>query len=360
MANMQVRGNDPLKGVRGRKMLTGMSMEHTKFGAIFSRSTALSAGSAVYKGHDAQGGLHANLVQFYRRPYSTSSELSYTTVDAYDLMMPWEFLCANTAAPTTDPATKVGLDEFNAPFELISKIRTIPRTSAGSSTNAIWQKTNWAKHRFMFTNYSRHPIKLYVEYCLGPTRQYWATVNNSLVESAYAGQTINQLNYPDQYRTIESYVLPGTLDNGDAGNRTYVDINLNFNELFGEDYSKAEPNSDNQYPDNGPWRRVQPDYFEGAAPDNITLPYFLEAAGDSNACNAQGNYQARVRFHLSVMDAHGGLYKTDKGVTAVDGRATLDSDAVNIEVDSTWDVTIARPGVSMEAGHAGDRARLVE
>lgn len=301
-------------------------------------------------------------VKFFRREWSTGVPDPPVETQDFELVLPSEFLVSSYVGAATNaasPASKIGQDLHFFPSDWGRKARSARQLVTGSSGANAFAKVNWSEHNFLFTNYSRHPVQMFAEFLIGANRSAWNRPDPTLGESAgqpvYTDQTVGT-QWPDQLPNVETFVLPPTLDRNDMGAKvTWSPGKLNWNRIFGPDYADATPTSDHAYPALGPWLQIENDHLESNQDNGPVV--FADPATDVPV-NSMEPFQARLRFYAVVMEPHGGLYKTDKGIdaSAADGRSLLDTDAINIEVQSKWDTTLAFVGsIRHEPGFADAR-----
>lgn len=347
----------------GRRMISDEMMVDKKFGIQGTVVTALSSNVDDYVGHEVQGGLMVKPLKFAIRPWHASIEQPRELVDYFPLRTPYEYLVGATDGSSTVPQSKTGMDFYNIPYEMqakVTKARVLQTVDSGD--DAAFAKINWAKHRFLFTNYGRHPVQVFAQWLIGPVDTEWDPVDGQLSTSGtYSLQNISSTDKADQYPNIESFIVPGTLDNGDAGAKVYWDANVNFNQLFGPDYSDPDPSEENELDiDEGPWLKINGEFLTGPNAGAVSAPFFSTDPGENNAIGSVNDpFTARLKFFVKLLEPHGKLYKSDSGVDHVSGesRSTLDSDALNVEVQSSYDMTVAFTGDERLRGPSGARAR---
>jgi hypothetical protein len=341
----------------GRKFIGNDIHSYSKYGMHVNSTTALSSAETEYRGHSVQGGVQVKTLSFYRRPYTASSApQDLTSSTSIELLVPAEFALsqyANGGSDAGTPVSKVGQDLHHWPSNFMQKARTARSFVSGTNDQQAFAKVNWAQHTFLFTNYSRHPIQVFFEYLIGANRAQWTRPNHLLSSSVYSGQTVGS-QWPDQFPNVESFILPPTMDAGDMGAKSKKTLYFNYNDMFGPDYKDAVPAPEHSLPTAGPWMELHTDHLEHGSDSGPTLN--ADPGTDSITNTTMEPFQCRLRIHAVILEPHGGLYKLDNGTSASSGRATLDSDAFNIELESKWDVTLAFPGnARIELGH--DQAR---
>lgn len=346
----------------GRRMITDEMLVDKKFGIQGTVITALSSNVDDYVGHDVQGGLMVKPLNFASRPWHPSTEQPRALIDYFPLRTPYEYLVGSTSGSSSNPQSKTGMDFYNIPYEMqykLGKARVLQTVDSGD--DAAYAKINWAKHRFLFTNYGRHPIQVFAQWLIGPVAAEWSPVDGQLSTSGvYLNQNISSTDKADQYPNVESFIVPGTLDNGDAGAKVYWDADVNFNQLFGPDYSDPDPSLENELElDEGPWLKISGEFLTGKTAGSVNAPFFHTDPLENATAINNHPFNARLKFFVKLLEPHGKLYKTDSGVDHVSdkSRSTLDSDALNVEVESSYDMTVVFTGEDRLQGPQGARAR---
>lgn len=345
----------------GRKMINDDMLAYDKFGIKCSASTALSADRFEYKGNQIFGGLNIRTLLFWRKPWSTGFDPNTVETGAFELLVPYEY-CVNSHTAGNDattPKTKIGQNLFQFPDNWYVKANKARRLRASAPLDSAFVKVNHSTHTFVFTNYSRHPVQIFFEYGIGPTKDSLAQVQPTFDGTNFGGMNITPSELPDRYPNIESFIAPGTLDGGDMGAKSSKTIHFNWNKLFGEEYAKAPASADYQYPNNGPWLSINPDVLEDFADANACID--VDPGVDGSFFDGQ-TFHARLRIHAVLMEPHA-LVKSDGGVGSIENTksTSLLSDTMNIEVYSQWDTTVDyAAGAAMERGNSYARISNVE
>ncbi|AGS36209.1 hypothetical protein [Circoviridae 10 LDMD-2013] len=350
---------------KGRIMVSSKSEPGHTYGVISKRHTALSADTFAYKGHTSFGGINPKEVLTAFRGWSSVSEPPLALSNIIDLLVPNEFLVnkqLNDPGDGATPDAKVGCDFYNVPRDLIIGARRA-KTLSTATDESVYLKVNNAKHKFVFTNYSRFPKMIHIQHLVGPVTDQMVS-NPTVSGTTRSDFTFASSNeYPDQWSNLDSYVLPGARNAGEAGEKVYIDIDCPFNDMFGPEYSKSPAASEFTYPANGGWLEVNGQYLEdGAIESGETYPFFDTNPFQSTVTNP---YSYKVKMFVSSMEPHGDLIQGDGGV-AVDsgtdltyqGSNSLKSKGINIELYSRWDTTIKFVGENVGEKHYGDEARI--
>jgi len=326
---------------------------------ISKRYTAMSKTHTTYQGQSAFGGIHPKVITWAARNWHATAEPPATDSHQYfDIVQPSEFLVSQTSG-STDPQSLVGFDHYNAPKDIIDILRANQPLYESDHAARIWMKVNSAKHRFFFTNYSRISKTVYIQHCIGPQANF-AEMGTPYLSGATRVDFNTPLTWADQWHNMESIVIPGTLDNGDAGVTVFHDVEANFNSIFGENYSKSEPETTFEYPGQGGYIQVENEYLEtGHLPDTVTFPFLRTDPQTDIAPDSQEQYQYKLKFWVKINEPHEELVHQDEGVSALvaDKSNTLTTKGMNMAVASRWDLSFKIQGQTPNDDHYGEFAR---
>ena len=182
--------------------------------------------------HRILGGQMLSPVDFIRRIAATDNTYVDQIAKGFPLNLPvGKVASANQTDTLTDRRvdTIVGFDACYMARDFESGVRQMAtggRAVANDGT-PIMARCLAFKHLFMFTNYARHPVQVIAQF--GPSAA------NYDLSGTIRGGNNSVAAHPDlsRFNNLETFIVPGTLDKGDAGARVVYPIKGSCPEIFG-------------------------------------------------------------------------------------------------------------------------------
>lgn len=345
------------------RLMVGLPKKYSRYGFKEKVHTYLSSDLSTYVGHKAFGGVHLRTLSWgtrYAKDASNPTTCGQKTLDTLmDMRRPYEFLMSSDADPAGDD-TKIGFDYFFPSRTLVEKMRNARIIDTAAEVNddvQVYMRTNDVKHDFIFTNYGRHDVLIIFEHLFGDDWEEWSY---SPAQPNLVGTTYSDLHaitdWADQKGNLEMIVVPAVKDNNDRGLKVSYPIKCNFNRAWGDEYKSSIPDFSNN---DGVWYNVSKDWLSSSITQQGVgvgeeRPLMTPCLPQSQS---QTQFDYHIKMHALLLDPHGKVVTADRGATTADSRGSLDSNALNIEVVSHFDLTMAVDGHPHGPRHYGRWAR---
>lgn len=219
----------------------------------------LSSNSLSYVGHDIVSGVNWAPLTWFGQNFAIGT--SPTTFASYQLAAQKEFplqtVYGSARGSQALSDAIVGPDFIFPPHDWYRKVAVSIEGApdlgsvVDASNSGTWHRVLYAKHRFHWENYSRHPVKIACVF-----QSHVSTSTSGSVPDLFDESLTNP--GPDLKRLPNVTILhvPGAFDNeGSQPGRSYYDIPFSPKEFNKEAYSKP-PLGGNVTTENGLWRKL--------------------------------------------------------------------------------------------------------
>lgn len=220
--------------------VTKKMMDNNRFMYWSDHDADLSANSLSYVGHDMKSGTNWTPIQWFNTPWKVTPQPM--TLAAYQLVAQKKF-------PLQSPFGKVrgsqalsdswvGPDFVFPGHDWMRKAKVAVAGKQGFDGvvhSGTWTRVVYAKHRFSWANYSRHPVTILCVY------QTHTGASNSASVVDMLNDSLTEMG-PELVRLPNVTVLnvPGAFDNeGSQPGRSYYDIDFSPKEFNKENYDKS-------------------------------------------------------------------------------------------------------------------------